>query len=142
MKTNAGLREMLDGLGCGAPIRFSRIRFPYRAEGLCIPVLGVFIDEKYRAVPDPWLRAVVCHEVGHWRDPLVWVGAGAILAGVINVFLWLCAPMAWPVAPLWSGVLIITALVIAPWKERRADAAARRLMPDYDEFDKPYPGEG
>ena len=102
-----------------------------RQGGLCIPCVGIFIDEKYRAYPDPQVQAVVYHEMGHWCDPLVWVGAGAILAGVINVFLWLCAPMAWPVAPLWSGVLIIPALVIAPWKERRADEWAAARMADY-----------
>lgn len=138
MKTNAGLREMLDRLGCRAPIRFTRIRFPYSAEGLCIPGVGIFIDEKYRVLPEPWLKAVVCHEVGHWRDPLVWLSLPVIPALLLAlyalaatgglVFLWVIYG------------LLAAGYFVGRWKERRADAAARCLMPEYDEFDKPYPG--
>ncbi len=136
MKTNAGLRNMLDGLGCHAPIRF--VRFPYAAEGLCIPGIGVFIDKKYQTTPDPYLQAVVHHEVGHWRDPVAWLVAGAIALGVLNMLLWLCAPAGWSAAPLWSGALIVPALGVASWKERRANAYARLHMADYDVYDKPF----
>lgn len=138
MRTNAGLRKMLDDLGCRAPIRF--VRLPHRAEGLCIPGVGIFIDKKYQtqAIPDPYLKAVVCHEVGHWRDPVVWLTAAAVGVGILDTSLWLCAPAGWSVSPLWVGGLIITSLGVAPWKERRADAYARRHMVDYDIHARPF----
>ena len=135
MKTNATLRKMLDDLGCNAPIRF--IRFPYSAEGLCIPGVGIFIDEKYRALPYPYLQAVVCHEVGHWRDPIAWLSLLAIPALLLALYALIVTG---GLLFLWAIYgLMVSGYFVGRWKERRADAAARRLMPDYDAFDKPCP---
>jgi len=140
MKTNAGLRKMLNDMGCHAPIRFSRIRFPYPAEGLCIPGIGIFIDKKHQTTPEPYLQAVVYHEVGHWRDPLVWLSLLAIPALFLMLyFLMLTGNL--------NFLLVIYGLLVAGyfaglWKERRANAYARRHMADYDAYDKPFvPGD-
>jgi hypothetical protein len=138
MKTNAGLRNMLDGLGCHAPIRF--VRFPYAAEGLCIPGIGIFIDKKYQTTPEPYLQAVVYHEVGHWRDPVVWLSL--LVIPVLLMLVYALAATGNPDFLLAIYGLLVAGYFVGIWKERRANAYARRRMPDYDVYDKPFvPGE-
>ncbi|MHB1643098.1 MAG: hypothetical protein ACYCS8_10665 [Acidithiobacillus sp.] len=154
MKTNAGLRKMLDDMGRHThkgmrrfpygtlgnlfptpPIRFADLKI-FKAEGLCVPILGIFIDKKHQSTPEPYLQAVVYHEVGHWRDPLVWLSLLAIPA--LLVLLYLLAATGgliflWGIYGLLAG-----GYFVGIWKERRADAYARQHMADYDVYDKPF----
>lgn len=138
MKTNVDLRNLLDNMGCRAPIRFARIRFPYRAEGLCIPALGIFIDKKYQTdrIPVPYLQAVVYHEVGHWRDPVAWLSLLAIPVLFLLVYaLYVSGNLIFLIV---LQLLVLMGYFVGVWKERRADAYARRHMADYDAYNKPY----
>jgi Zn-dependent protease with chaperone function len=100
--------------------------------------VGIFIDKKYQtqAIPEPYLRAVVYHEVGHWRDPVVWLSLPVI--PLMFLMLYLLA-----LTGNLKFLLVIYGLMaggyfVGIWKERRADAYARRHMADYDEYDKPF----
>ncbi len=131
MHTNATLRKMLDTIGCRAPIRFSR--FPRGSEGLCIPFLGIYVNPKYRALPDPYLRAVVYHEAGHWRDPLHWLSLLAVPGLLAALYALVRTENV-----LWLDVIYLimaAGYFVRRLKERRADAFARWHMPDYDRYD-------
>jgi hypothetical protein len=138
MKANADLRKMLDEMGCHAPIRFANIRFPYRAEGLCIPGVGIFVDKKYQtqAIPDQYLQAVVHHEVGHWRDPVAWLSL--LVIPVLLLMVYALAATGNPDFLLAIYGLLVAGYFVGIWKERRANAYARRHMADYDVYDKPF----
>ena len=133
MKTNAGLRKMLSDMGCHAPIRFARL---HKAEGLCIPGIGIFIDKKHQTTPEPYLQAVVFHEVGHWRDPLVWLSLPVIPALFLMVYFLATTGSLKFLQAIYG--LLVAGYFAGIWKERRADAYARRHMVDYDKFDKPF----
>ncbi len=142
MRTNANLRTLLDGMGCHAPIRFARLRFP-RAEGLCIPAIGIFIDEKYqsKAIPELYLQAVVYHEVGHWRDPVAWASMAVppILFAMLAGLVFAVGNLALTVDYLWGiYALMVSGYFVSRWKERRADAYARRCMANYDTYNRPF----
>ncbi|QER44283.1 M48 family metalloprotease [Acidithiobacillus caldus] len=142
MRTNSDLKVLLDTLGCRAPIRFSR--FLQKSEGICIPFLGIFIHEKYQneAVPDPYLRAVVYHEVGHWRDPVHWLSLLAVPVLLFTVVGMLSSNSV-PEALLWVTAIqavVLAGVLVSTWRERRADAFARRNMPGYDRYDWVYTG--
>lgn len=140
MRTRDDLKALLDTLGCRAPICFSR--FLGKSEGLCIPFFGVFIHEKYQneAIPDPYLRAVVYHEIGHWRDPVHWLSLLAVPVLMFTVF-GLLSSASVPDALHWLiavQVVALAGLLVSLWRERRADAFARCRMPDYDQYDRVY----
>lgn len=136
MRTNADLRKMLSDLRCHAPIRFSHL--PRGISGLCIPFFGIFIDKQYKNAPEPYLKAVVYHEVGHWRDLLVWLEV--LLVFALFGFAYALHETR-DVLFLWLAFSVFAAFYfLGIHKERRADAAARKLMPDFDEFNKSLPG--